>query len=166
MSLPSQVPWFFHHNNIHSRVLYIIFWIPFCSSFRVSPTVLMAIRSENMGRTVHILNTRRGGGERKTNIRRKPRRETITGVDLGRKLKCIFKTQITNINFLVRFEVLTAVSMKNVVFWDVAPCRSCVNWSFGGKYRLHLQGRKLRERGTNVSRRLQTELSTTPVRFT
>jgi hypothetical protein len=29
--------------------------------------------------------------------------------------------------FQVRFEVFTAVTMKNAVFWDVAPCRSCVN---------------------------------------
>jgi hypothetical protein len=26
----------------------------------------------------------------------------------------------------VGFEVFTAVTMKNAVFWDVAPCRSCV----------------------------------------
>jgi hypothetical protein len=47
--------------------------------------------------------------------------------------------------------------MKNVVFWDVARCRSCVNRCFGGTYRLHLPGRKIRERGTSVSRWLQTE---------
>jgi hypothetical protein len=41
---------------------------------------------------------------------------------------------------------------KNVVFWDVAPCRSCVNRRFGGTYHLHLQGRKIRERGTSMSR--------------
>jgi hypothetical protein len=29
--------------------------------------------------------------------------------------------------------------MKNAVFWDVAPCRACVNRSFGVTYRLHLQ---------------------------
>jgi hypothetical protein len=46
----------------------------------------------------------------------------------------------------------TFVSMKNTVSWDVAPCRSCVNRSFGGMYRLHLQGTKIRERGTRVSR--------------
>jgi hypothetical protein len=34
---------------------------------------------------------------------------------------------------------------------DVAPCRYCVNRRFGGKYRLHLQDRKIRERGTSVS---------------
>jgi hypothetical protein len=34
------------------------------------------------------------------------------------------------------------VTMKNAVFWDVMPCRSCVNRRFGGTYRLHLQGRK------------------------
>jgi hypothetical protein len=39
--------------------------------------------------------------------------------------------------------------MKNAVFWDVVPCRFCVNRSFGGTYRLHLQGRKIRERGTS-----------------
>jgi hypothetical protein len=42
--------------------------------------------------------------------------------------------------------------MKNAVLWDVAPCRSCVNRSFGGTYRLHLQGRKTSERGPSVSR--------------
>jgi hypothetical protein len=30
--------------------------------------------------------------------------------------------------------------MKNAVFWDVAPCRYCVERRFGGPYRLHLQG--------------------------
>jgi hypothetical protein len=29
--------------------------------------------------------------------------------------------------------------MKNAVFWDVVPCRSCVNRRLGGTYRLHLQ---------------------------
>jgi hypothetical protein len=33
----------------------------------------------------------------------------------------------------VRFGAFTAVTMKNVVFWDVALCRSCVNRCFGGK---------------------------------
>jgi hypothetical protein len=32
----------------------------------------------------------------------------------------------------VRFEVFTAVTMKNVVFWDVMPCGSCKNRRFGG----------------------------------
>jgi hypothetical protein len=49
-----------------------------------------------------------------------------------------------------------AVTMKNAIFWDMAPCRSGVNRCFGGMYRLHLQGRKIRERGTSVSRWLQT----------
>jgi hypothetical protein len=42
--------------------------------------------------------------------------------------------------------------MKNAVFCDVAPCISCVNRHLGGTYRLLLQGRKIRERGTSVSR--------------
>jgi hypothetical protein len=36
------------------------------------------------------------------------------------------------------FEVFTAVTKKNAVFWDVAPCRYCINRRFGGMYRLHL----------------------------
>jgi hypothetical protein len=36
--------------------------------------------------------------------------------------------------------------------------KSWVNRRFGGTYRLNLQGRKIRERGTSVSRWLQTEL--------
>jgi hypothetical protein len=54
--------------------------------------------------------------------------------------------------YCVRFEVFTAVTIKNAVFWDVESCRSCVNRRFGGIYRLHLQDRKIHEQGTNVSR--------------
>jgi hypothetical protein len=40
----------------------------------------------------------------------------------------------------VRFEVFTAVTMKNGVFWDVTPYGSCKNRRFRGNYRLHHQG--------------------------
>jgi hypothetical protein len=40
---------------------------------------------------------------------------------------------------------------KNAVFLDVAACTSCVNRRFGGTYRLHLQGSKIRERRTGVT---------------
>jgi hypothetical protein len=43
---------------------------------------------------------------------------------------------------------VTAVTMKNAIFWDVMPCISCVNQRFVGTYGLHLQGRKIRKRGT------------------
>jgi hypothetical protein len=69
------------------------------------------------------------------------------------------KVKFRSIYFFVRFEVLTAVTMKNAVFWDVALCRYCVNRRFGGTYRLHQQGRKIRQRGTSVSRWLQTATS-------
>jgi hypothetical protein len=46
------------------------------------------------------------------------------------------------------------VTMNSVVFLDLAPCRTCVNRRFGGMYRLHLQGRKIRERGTSLRRRM------------
>jgi hypothetical protein len=51
------------------------------------------------------------------------------------------------------------IVMRNTVFWDVAPCRSCVNRRFGRTYRLHLQGTKIRERGTSVSRWLQSAVT-------
>jgi hypothetical protein len=35
-------------------------------------------------------------------------------------------------NFCVRFEVFTAVTTKNGVFWDVMPCGSCKDRLFGG----------------------------------
>jgi hypothetical protein len=37
-----------------------------------------------------------------------------------------------NVVSIVRFEVFTAVTMKNGVFWDVTPCGSCKNRRFEG----------------------------------
>jgi hypothetical protein len=38
----------------------------------------------------------------------------------------------------IRFEVFTAVTMKNAVFWDVTPCGSCgKNRRSGETCRLH-----------------------------
>jgi hypothetical protein len=60
-------------------------------------------------------------------------------------------------NFIKIFRTFSAIQklvqlMKNAVFWNVAPWRSCVNQRFGGTYRLHLQGRKIRKQGTSMSR--------------
>jgi hypothetical protein len=53
----------------------------------------------------------------------------------------------------MKFNVQSKGNMKNAVFLDVAPCSSCEsNRYFGGTCRLHLQGRKIHERGTSVSR--------------
>jgi hypothetical protein len=38
----------------------------------------------------------------------------------------------------IRFDVFTAATVKNGVFWDVTPRVSCKNRCFGGTYRLHL----------------------------
>jgi hypothetical protein len=46
--------------------------------------------------------------------------------------------------YYVRFEVFTAVTMKNGVFWDITPCGSCKNRRFGGTWRLLHQGDKNR----------------------
>jgi hypothetical protein len=41
----------------------------------------------------------------------------------------------------VRFEVVTAGTMKNAVFLDLAPCGLIINRRFGGTL-LHLQSRR------------------------
>jgi hypothetical protein len=48
--------------------------------------------------------------------------------------------------------------MLKAVFWDMSPFRSCVIPCFGGTYRFHLHGRKIRARATSVSRWLQSAL--------
>jgi hypothetical protein len=59
----------------------------------------------------------------------------------ARKIAChSLSTRQRNSIIFVRFEVFTAVTMKNAFFWDVAPCRYFVNRCFGGTYHLHLQG--------------------------
>jgi hypothetical protein len=55
----------------------------------------------------------------------------------------------------------TAVTMKYSVFWDVAPCRYCANQRFGGTYRLHIQGKRISERGTSLSRCSSSSSTTT-----
>jgi hypothetical protein len=51
----------------------------------------------------------------------------------------------------VRFEVFTAVTTKNAVFWDVTPCDSCKNRCLGGTYHIHHQGDKNRLDRNNFS---------------
>jgi hypothetical protein len=54
------------------------------------------------------------------------------------------RDHLANVFPIVRFEVFTAVSMKNGVFWEVTLCDSCKNRRFGGTYRLLHQGDKNR----------------------
>jgi hypothetical protein len=52
----------------------------------------------------------------------------------------------------VGFEVITAVTVKNAVFWDAAPCKSCKNRRFRGMYRFDLQGRRnIRDRENRLT---------------
>jgi hypothetical protein len=80
-----------------------------------------------------------------------PRKQFVSGA--CQILIILFRLE--HYSFIVRFEAFTAVTTKNVVFWDVALCRSCINWCSGGTYRLHLQGRRICEREAIVSRWLQ-----------
>jgi hypothetical protein len=42
--------------------------------------------------------------------------------------------------------------MNVAICWDKAPCSPYVNRRFGGRYNLHLQGRKSAEQETSVAR--------------
>jgi hypothetical protein len=46
------------------------------------------------------------------------------------------------INIYVGLEVLTAVVMKVVIFWDITPCSPCMIQRFERTYQLYFQGRK------------------------
>jgi hypothetical protein len=63
----------------------------------------------------------------------------------------------------VGFEVLTAVVMKNTIFWNIMACSPLsVNWYFGGTYRFHLQGRKISRARNHLESRWQSELCSRP----
>jgi hypothetical protein len=49
-----------------------------------------------------------------------------------------------NTDCYVRFDVFSAVTMKNGVFWNITLCGSCKNRRFGGTSRLLHQGDKNR----------------------
>jgi hypothetical protein len=53
-------------------------------------------------------------------------------------------SSLPDIHLNVKFEVFTAVTMKNGVFWVLTPCGSCKNRCFGGTWRLLHQGDKNR----------------------
>jgi hypothetical protein len=48
----------------------------------------------------------------------------------------------------VRFEVFTAVTMKNAVFWDVMPFGSCKNRRFVGRSASTISVTRIDELGT------------------
>jgi hypothetical protein len=47
-------------------------------------------------------------------------------------MEAVLKWLLGKVNVFVRFEVSTAVTMKNDIFWDVTPCGSYKNRRFGG----------------------------------
>jgi hypothetical protein len=52
---------------------------------------------------------------------------------------CLSKNEMSD---CACFEVFTAVTMKNAIFWDAEPCGSCKSPGFGVTYHLHHQGDK------------------------
>jgi hypothetical protein len=58
---------------------------------------------------------------------------------------------LQSIKIHVRFEVFTAVTMENGVFWDVTPCGPCKNQRLGGTLRLLHKGEKTRWSRNNAS---------------
>jgi hypothetical protein len=64
-----------------------------------------------------------------------------------------------NSSINVGFEVLTAVAMKTVIFWNITECSPLkVNRRFGGTYCLLLQGRRISRARNKPESRCQAEL--------
>jgi hypothetical protein len=59
-------------------------------------------------------------------------------------IEVLLETGFFQVRIYIRFEVFTAVTKKNAVYWDVTLCSSCNNLRFLGTYRLHHQGDKNR----------------------
>jgi hypothetical protein len=67
--------------------------------------------------------------------------------------------QKKRMQWIVWFEVLTAVVMKSTIFWDITPCSPLsVNRRFGGTCRLLFQGRRIRRVRNQRESRCQAEL--------
>jgi hypothetical protein len=63
-----------------------------------------------------------------------------------------------NQDFVVGFEVLTAVVMKSSIFWNIRPCSpSKVNRCFDGTCRLHLQTQRISRARNQCKSRWQAE---------
>jgi hypothetical protein len=56
--------------------------------------------------------------------------------------------------------IQTIMNSENAVFWNVTPCGSCKNSSFGGTYRLHYQGDKIGDLGKTLA--VTSNFSTMP----
>jgi hypothetical protein len=76
-----------------------------------------------------------------------------------RSFSCLFRYEMANLRSCSPSSCKPRTNLKNAVFWDLAPCTSCVIRRFGGTYCLHLQGKKIRERRASVSRWLHTRTS-------
>jgi hypothetical protein len=73
---------------------------------------------------------------------------TLTvNMDTNWKYYTGYSMPLNMFRYCVRFEVFTAVTMKNGVFWVVTPCGSCKNRRSGGIWRLLHQGEKIGELG-------------------
>jgi hypothetical protein len=68
-------------------------------------------------------------------------RVTFSKRDVCKMFNSLFHPMHYSLN--VRFEVFTAMTMKNGVFWDVRPCGSCQNRRFGGTYQFLRSVRRL-----------------------
>jgi hypothetical protein len=87
----------------------------------------------------------------------------ISHSDLILRISVLFSVMIgmLDLNGLPHF-------LKNAVYWDVTPCRSCKNGHFGGTYRHHHQGDKNQRTRNNVLQLLVAAnvVPSSPIRVT
>jgi hypothetical protein len=60
-------------------------------------------------------------------------------------------THLRTRHTVLRFEIFTAVTMKNGVFWDVTPCGSCKNRRFGEHSASFIRVTRICELGTTLA---------------
>jgi hypothetical protein len=63
-----------------------------------------------------------------------------------RHISCLYMSELYFLQVYqqkVGLEVLGAVTMENMLFWVLTPCRLVKGRIFGGRYRLHLQDRRI-----------------------
>jgi hypothetical protein len=71
----------------------------------------------------------------------------FTHTRISDKQNTIRYSALRKLYFKIRGSIFNRIKNKYIfkkkaVFWDVTPCRYCVNRRRGGTYRLHLQGRR------------------------
>jgi hypothetical protein len=98
--------------------------------------------------------------QEKSDYRHRLRQKYLISIFLATEHRCdhcLHHYKMAEINFFQVFEVLTAVVMKDSVFWDMTPYSPLkVNRRLGGTCRLLLQGRSITQARKPESKQVES----------